>query len=124
MNSGKLPVQSVLISLVIISGFGLLVLVGLINFSHFPAAFSGFLLSLLNFFVGYLVLRKMKDKPFNRLFAWLVAGILLRLFLMLFLVIIMLYFLELNRFSFIFSFLFFYIFFLISEVFYLNTRQI
>ena len=115
---------SLLISFFIFILFSVLNVTGIVSTIDFFSALSGFLLSLLNFFIGFLLLKKMKNQPFNKVFGLLVGGMLFRMAFMLILVFISLYFLELKAVSFIFSLLFFYIFYIVSEIFYLKSAKI
>ena len=115
---------SLLISFFIFILFSVLNVTGIVSSIDFFSALSGFLLNLLNFFIGFLLLKKMKNQPFNKIFGLLVGGMLFRMAFMLILVFISLYFLELKVVSFIFSFLFFYIFYLVSEILYLKSAKI
>ena len=115
---------SLLISFFIFILFSVLNVTGIVSTIDFFSALSGFLLNLLNFFIGFLLLKKMKNQPFNKIFGLLVGGMLFRMAFMLILVFISLYFLELKAVSFIFSLLFFYIFYIVSEIFYLKSAKI
>ena len=115
---------SLLISFFIFILFSVLNVTGIVSSIDFFSALSGFLLNLLNFFIGFLLLKKMKNQPFNKVFGLLVGGMLFRMAFMLILVFISLYFLELKAVSFIFSLLFFYIFYIVSEIFYLKSAKI
>ena len=115
---------SLLISFFIFILFSVLNVTGIVSSIDFFSALSGFLLNLLNFFIGFLLLKKMKNQPFNKIFGLLVGGMLFRMAFMLILVFISLYFLELKAVSFIFSLLFFYIFYIVSEIFYLKSAKI
>jgi len=124
MTSRKILINNLTASFIIFAIVSILILTGTLSTIHFLSFLTGFSLSLLYSSIGYVILLKMKNQPFNKFFGLLIGGMLLRLFLMLMLVFLVLYFLELNTFSFIFSFLFFYIIFLISEVFYLKSVKI
>ncbi len=120
----KIISLSLIISFLIFIIFTCLILSKTVSSIDFTSMFYGFLLSLFNFFIGFIFLQKMKNRPFNKVFGLLVGGMLFRIAFMLILVFISLYFLELKVVSFIFSFLFFYIFYLVSEIFYLKSAKI
>ncbi len=124
MTPRKIISASLIISFLIFIIFAFLILSKTLSSIDFTSVLTGFLLSLFNFFIGFIFLQKMKNRSFNKIFGLLVGGMLFRIAFMLILVFISLYFLELKVVSFIFSFLFFYIFYLVSEIFYLKSAKI
>jgi hypothetical protein len=83
----------------------------------------GFLLSLLNFLIGLLLIKFSISQSEKLFLVALWGGLLFRLVLGLSLILISLIFLEISTYGFIFSILFFYVFYLIIEIFYLNLRR-
>jgi len=121
MTLPKGPFFSLLITIIIFCAFTLLSVLDIMSKDYFFPALLGFILSLVNFAIGYLSLTKLKKNSSKNFLVYLMGGMLIRMLIMLLLVFICLYFLEINPLSFIFSFLFFYVFFLINEVFYLKS---
>lgn len=89
----------------------------------FKSIVIGNFISLLNFIIGFLLLKFSVNKSEKVFLLVLWGGLLLRLFLGLCLILITLIFLEINTYGFIFSILFFYVFYLLIEIFYLNLGR-
>jgi len=83
----------------------------------------GFLLSLLNFLIGLLLIKFSISRSEKIFIISLWGGMLFRLVLGLSLILISFIFLEISTYGFIFSILFFYVFYLIIEIFYLNLGR-
>jgi hypothetical protein len=83
----------------------------------------GFLLSLLNFLIGLLLIKFSISQSEKIFILSLWGGMVIRLVLGLSLILISLIFLEISTYGFIFSILFFYVFYLIIEIFYLNLGR-
>lgn len=79
--------------------------------------------SILNFAVGFLLIKFSVNKSDRIFLLTLWGGLLLRLILGLTIVLLTLIFLEINAYGFIFSILFFYVFYLLIEIFYLNLGR-
>lgn len=86
----------------------------------FKSILLGGLVSLLNFVIGFLLLKFSANKSEKIFLLMLWGGLLFRLIFGLTLILITLIFLEINTYGFIFSILFFYVFYLLIEIFYLN----
>ena len=89
----------------------------------FESIIFGALISLLNFLIGYLLIKFSLRRSEKIFLLSLWGGLLLRLILGLTLILITLIFLEINTYGFIFSILFFYVFYLLIEIFYLNLGR-
>ena len=89
----------------------------------FESIIFGALISLLNFLIGFLLIKFSLRKSEKIFLLSLWGGLLLRLILGLTLILITLIFLEINTYGFIFSILFFYVFYLLIEIFYLNLGR-
>ena len=89
----------------------------------FKSILLGATLSMINFAIGFLLIKFSVNKSEKIFFLALWGGIILRLILALSLVLITLIFLEINTYGFIFSILFFYVFYLLIEIFYLNLGR-
>jgi len=122
-NEKTLIVLGFLVTVVLLAIYIILFLASNLSSLLFKSILFGTLLSLLNFAIGFLLIRlsiKKSDKVFLTVL-W--GGLLFRLLISLTLVIITLKFLEINAYEFIFSIFFFYIFYLIIEIIYLNLRR-
>jgi len=122
-NEKTLIVLGFLVTVVLLAIYIILFLASNLSSLLFKSILFGTLLSLLNFAIGFLLIRlsiKKSDKVFLTVL-W--GGLLFRLLISLTLVIITLKFLEINAYGFIFSIFFFYIFYLIIEIIYLNLRR-
>lgn len=89
----------------------------------FKSLLIGAIISLLNFLIGFLLIKISLRKSEKIFLISLWGGLLLRLILGLTFILITLIFLEINNYGFIFSILFFYVFYLIIEIFYLNLGR-
>lgn len=89
----------------------------------FKSILLGATLSMINFAIGFLLIKVSVNKTEKIFLLALWGGIILRLILGLSLVLITLIFLEINTYGFIFSILFFYVFYLLIEIFYLNLGR-
>lgn len=89
----------------------------------FKSILLGATLSMINFAIGFLLIKFSVNKTEKIFLLALWGGIILRLILGLSLVLITLIFLEINTYGFIFSILFFYVFYLLIEIFYLNLGR-
>jgi len=89
----------------------------------FESIIFGALISLLNFLIGFLLIKFSLRRSEKIFLLSLWGGLLLRLILGLTLILITLIFLEINTYGFIFSILFFYVFYLLIEIFYLNLGR-
>jgi hypothetical protein len=89
----------------------------------FKSILLGATLSMINFAIGFLLIKFSVNKHEKIFLLALWGGIILRLILGLSLVLITLIFLEINTYGFIFSILFFYVFYLLIEIFYLNLGR-
>jgi len=122
-NEKTLIVLGFLVTVLSLAIYIILFLASNLSSLLFKSILFGTLLSLLNFAIGFLLIRlsiKKSDKVFLTVL-W--GGLLFRLLISLTLVIITLKFLEINAYGFIFSIFFFYIFYLIIEIIYLNLRR-
>ena len=108
------------LALLIVSVF---YLASLISAILFESIIFGALISLLNFLIGFLLIKFSLRKSEKIFLLSLWGGLLLRLILGLTLILITLIFLEINTYGFIFSILFFYVFYLLIEIFYLNLGR-
>jgi len=100
-----------------------LYLASLISAILFESIIFGALISLLNFLIGFLLIKFSLRRSEKIFLLSLWGGLLLRLILGLTLILITLIFLEINTYGFIFSILFFYVFYLLIEIFYLNLGR-
>ena len=112
---------------VLLINFPLFFITGLIVFFIFDYYYLtgiiyGYLLSLINFTIGYISIEISIEKSINAFFKYLVGGMLMRIFLLCLLIIIILKFSETNVVSLLFSLFLFYIINLILELNYINTR--
>jgi len=89
----------------------------------FESIIFGALISLLNFLIGFLLIKFSLRRSEKIFLLSLWGGLLLRLILGLTLILTTLIFLEINTYGFIFSILFFYVFYLLIEIFYLNLGR-
>lgn len=121
--------EKVLISFtIIVSIIVLLILTSLYFLAEItPVLFKSILLgtslAIINFTIGYLLIKFSINKSDKIFLLSLWGGLFLRLIIGLGLVLIILIFLEINTYGFIFSILFFYVFYLIIEIFYLNLGR-
>lgn len=95
----------------------------LISAIVFKSLIIGAIISLLNFLIGFILIKISLKKSEKIFILSLWGGIILRLILGLSLILITLIFLEINTYGFIFSILFFYVFYLFVEIFYLNLGR-
>jgi len=100
-----------------------LYLASLISAILFESIIFGAVISLLNFLIGFLLIKFSLRRSEKIFLLSLWGGLLLRLILGLTLILITLIFLEINTYGFIFSILFFYVFYLLIEIFYLNLGR-
>lgn len=122
-NEKPLILTALCVTIVIFGILTVLLIFSEISIILYKSILFGALLSLLNFAIGFLLIKlsiRKSDKVFLTLL-W--GGLLFRLLISLSLVIITLNFLEINSYGFIFSIFFFYIFYLIIEILYLNLRR-
>lgn len=98
----------------------LLLFTAVISSLVFKSILLGGGISLLNFTIGFLLLKLSANKSEKIFFILLWGGLLFRLISGLVLILITLIFLEINTYGFIFSILFFYFFYLLIEILYLN----
>jgi hypothetical protein len=122
-NEKPLILTALFVTIVIFGILTVLLIFSEISIILYKSILFGALLSLLNFAIGFLLIKlsiRKSDKVFLTLL-W--GGLLFRLLISLSLVIITLNFLEINSYGFIFSIFFFYIFYLIIEILYLNLRR-
>ena len=122
-NEKPLILTALFVTIVIFGILTVLLIFSEISIILYKSILFGALLSLLNFAIGFLLIKlsiRKSDKVFLTLL-W--GGLLFRLLISLSLVIIILNFLEINSYGFIFSIFFFYIFYLIIEILYLNLRR-
>jgi len=89
----------------------------------FKSILLGAIFSMMNFAIGFLLIKFSANKSEKIFLVALWGGLLFRLILGLSLVLITLIFLEINTYGFIFSILFFYVFDLLIEIFYLNLGR-
>ncbi len=122
-NKKQLLTICVLVSASILIFCTVLLLISGISVLLYKSILLGALLSMLNFTIGFLLLKFSANKSEKIFLLSLWGGILLRLFLGLSLILITLVFLEINTYGFIFSILFFYVFYLLIEIFYLNLGR-
>ena len=122
-NERQLLTFSVLVSASILLFFTVLYLISMISGLIFKSVLFGVLLAMLNFAIGFLLIKYSINKSEKIFLLALWGGILLRLFLGLILILITFIFLEINTYGFIFSILFFYVFYLLIEIFYLNLGR-
>lgn len=119
-NEKRLLILGIAITFLFTSLITFLFLFSIINELLFKSILLGFIVSILNFFIGILIIRFSIEKSEKIFLLALWGGMLSRLILGLSFVLISLIFLEINTYGFIFSILFFYVFYLIIEIFYLN----
>jgi len=122
-NEKPLILTALFVTIVIFGILTVLLIFSEISIILYKSILFGALLSLLNFAIGFLLIKlsiRKSDKVFLTLL-W--GGLLFRLLISLSLVIITFNFLEINSYGFIFSIFFFYIFYLIIEILYLNLRR-
>jgi hypothetical protein len=112
-----------LVSFIIILVVTILHLFSDVSGPIFKSILLGTGLSILNFAVGFLLIKFSVNKSDRIFLLTLWGGLLLRLILGLIIVLLTLIFLEINAHGFIFSILFFYVFYLLIEIFYLNLGR-
>ena len=122
-NEKQLLVVVTTITFLLMSLIIILFIFSTINILFFKSILLGFIVSILNFFIGLLIIRFSIEKSEKIFLLALWGGMLSRLILGLSLVLISLIFLEINTYGFIFSILFFYVFYLLIEIFYLNLSR-
>jgi hypothetical protein len=111
------------ISFLIILTITILYLFSQITELVLKSIFIGFLISSINFALGFVLIKYSLDKSEKIFLMALWGGLLFRLIFGLLLVLISFIFLEINTYGFIFSVLFFYVFYLLIEIFYLNLGR-
>ena len=122
-NEKHLVLSALFVTFILIGIVTFLLVSSEISIIIYKSILFGALLAILNFAIGFLLIKlsiRKSDKVFLTLL-W--GGLLFRLLISLSLVIITLNFLEINSYGFIFSIFFFYIFYLIIEILYLNLRR-
>ncbi len=112
-----------LVSFIIILVLTILHLISEVSGPIFKSILLGTGFSILNFAVGFLLIKFSVNKSDRIFLLTLWGGLLLRLILGLTIVLLTLIFLEINAYGFIFSILFFYVFYLLIEIFYLNLGR-
>lgn len=112
-----------LVSFIIILVVTILHLISDVSGPIFKSILLGTGFSILNFAVGFLLIKFSVNKSDRIFLLTLWGGLLLRLILGLTIVLLTLIFLEINAYGFIFSILFFYVFYLLIEIFYLNLGR-
>jgi len=122
-NEKQLLIFGTAITFLFISLLIILWLFLIINGLLFKSILLGFIVAILNFLTGLLIIRFSIEKSEKIFLLALWGGMLSRLILGLSLVLISLIFLEINTAGFIFSILFFYVFYLLIEIFYLNLSR-
>jgi len=122
-NEKRLLVSGFIISFAILLLILILYSLSIISGMILESIVIGFLLSLLNFLIGLLLIKFSISRSEKIFIISLWGGMLFRLVLGLLLILISLIFLEINTYGFIFSILFFYVFYLIIEIFYLNLGR-
>lgn len=118
-NEKQLLLQCFLISIIVFLVLIVLYLMDNISAILFKSILIGALISLLNFLIGFLLIKLSLHKSENIFLLSLWGGLLIRLLIGLTLILLTLFFLEINTYGFIFSILFFYVFYLLIEIFYL-----
>jgi hypothetical protein len=122
-NEKRLLIFGFSISFSILLMILILYSLSVISWIIFKSIAIGFLLSLLNFLIGLLLIKFSISQSEKIFLVALWGGMLFRLVLGLSLILICLIFLEISTYGFIFSILFFYVFYLIIEIFYLNLGR-
>jgi len=122
-NEKRLLIFGFSISFSILLMILILYSLSVISWIIFKSIAIGFLLSLLNFLIGLLLIKFSISQSEKIFLVALWGGMLFRLVLGLSLILISLIFLEISTYGFIFSILFFYVFYLIIEIFYLNLGR-
>jgi hypothetical protein len=122
-NEKFILVLGILVTFISIAVFTFLFLSYNISLLTYKSILFGVSIPLLNFAIGFVLIKLSINKSDKIFLTILWGGILIRLFIALSLVIITLIFLEINSYGFIFSILFFYSFYLIIEILYLNLRR-
>ena len=112
-----------LVSFIIILVLTILHLISEVSGPIFKSILLGTGFSILNFAVGFLLIKFSVNKSDRIFLLTLWGGLLLRLILGLTIVLLTLIFLEINAYGFIFSILFFYVFYLLIEIIYLNLGR-
>lgn len=122
-NERKLLIVCFSISVLAFLIVTILYFTSIISAIIFKSLLIGAVISLLNFLIGFLLIKISLKKSEKIFLISLWGGLLFRLILGLTLILITLIFLEINTYGFIFSILFFYVFYLILEIFYLNLGR-
>ncbi len=122
-NERQLLIFSFIVSFIVLLGVTILYLISALSGLMLKSIFLGAILSILNFAIGYLLLKFSVNKSDKAFLFALWGGLFLRLILGLSIVLITLIFLEINAYGFIFSILFFYVFYLLIEIYYLNLGR-
>lgn len=122
-NEKHLLTFCLLVSFIIILVLTILHLISEVSGPIFKSILLGTGFSILNFAVGFLLIKFSVNKSDRIFLLTLWGGLLLRLILGLTIVLLTLIFLEINAYGFIFSILFFYVFYLLIEIIYLNLGR-
>ena len=119
-NEKHLLIFSLIVSFIVLFGVTILYLISALSGLMLKSILLGAILSMLNFALGYFLIKFSVNKSDKAFLLALWGGLFLRLILGLSIVLMTLIFLEINAYGFIFSILFFYVFYLLIEIFYLN----
>ena len=119
-NEKHLLIFSLIVSFIVLFGVTILYLISALSGLMLKSILLGAILSMLNFALGYFLIKFSVNKSDKAFLLALWGGLFLRLILGLSIVLMTLIFLEINAYGFIFSTLFFYVFYLLIEIFYLN----
>jgi len=112
-----------LFSLIVLTLLVILFLTRIVSAIYFKSILIGVIIPIINFTIGFILIRFSHNKSENVFLISLWGGLLFRLVFGLVLTLITLIFLEINTYGFIFSILFFYVFYLLIEIFYLNLGR-
>jgi hypothetical protein len=119
----KYLVIGVIISFVVSLSLFFLYQTDNIDYETFRSAFAGIIIALVNYLIGFYLLRIGLNKPDKLFLTIVMGGMVARLFLVLISIIISIKLLKMSQDSFIFAIFTFYIFFLTLEIINLSNRD-
>jgi hypothetical protein len=123
-KSYKYLLIGLVISLVVSLSLFILYQTGKIEYATFRASFAGIIIALVNYLIGFYLLKIGLNKPDKLFLTIVMGGMVIRLFLVLISIIISIKLLKISQDSFIFAIFTFYIFFLTLEIINLSNRDV
>jgi hypothetical protein len=123
-KSYKYLLIGLVISLVVSLSLFILYQTGKIEYATLRASFAGIIIALVNYLIGFYLLKIGLNKPDKLFLTIVMGGMVIRLFLVLISIIISIKLLKISQDSFIFAIFTFYIFFLTLEIINLSNRDV